>query len=357
MILFLKKNLLIKRGLFMKKSAVVIIVSALICSMFMTSCGEDKTQQSSVNENSVVSSSVSEVSENSKDEKTEVSEKSKDEKTEVSEESKDEKTEVSEKSETAESVIEEISDPEQVSSIQQIFTMPKAVENFDRVVESLSNDTVTARIFPEGDDTVVIELTAVNEITGDRDMVEAGLEAIVDAGKSNLLQSIKNIEQAMPNIGNVTISVRFYNPDGSFLYSKDLTSDMDDEEMEISDYEDESIPEISIPLNEHYSSLKELFEENYEYFDSVAKENTNEMMETSIFLTDDDKTLVFMFQIKAELTEEQTKQLEDILVEGISASFSDNLIKEFNEMTDEENSVVVRIIDKDYYQLFEQKLN
>ena len=194
----------------MKKSAVVIIVSALICSMFMTSCGEDKTQQSSVNENSVVSSSVSEVSENSKDEKTEVSEKSKDEKTEVSEESKDEKTEVSEKSETAESVIEEISDPEQVSSIQQIFTMPKAVENFDRVVESLSNDTVTARIFPEGDDTVVIELTAVNEITGDRDMVEAGLEAIVDAGKSNLLQSIKNIEQAMPNIGNVTISVRFF---------------------------------------------------------------------------------------------------------------------------------------------------
>ena len=239
--------------------------------------------------------------------------------------------------------------------------MPKAVENFDAVAESLSNDTVKTRIFPEGDDTVVIEFTAVNEITGDEDEINAGLEALVDAGKSNLLQSIQNIEQAMPNLGDVTISVRFYNPDGTFLYSKDLTSDMadeDDEDIDISDYEDdEDIPEISIPLDEHYSSLKELFEENYEYFNALQKENTNEMMETSIFLTDDDKTLVFMLQIKAELDETQTEQLKDILVDGISASFPDSFLQNLNEAAGEECSILIRVVDKDYYQLFEQKLN
>ena len=345
----------------MRRSAVIIIVSALICSLFMTSCGENKTQQSSVNEASVVVSNVSEVSENSKDEKSEVSEKSQDEKSEVSQKSQAEESSAETISQTEESLTEEISDPEQVSSIQQIFTMPKAVENFDAVAESLSNDTVKTRIFPEGDDTVVIEFTAVNEITGDEDEINAGLEALVDAGKSNLLQSIQNIEQAMPNLGDVTISVRFYNPDGTFLYSKDLTSDMadeDDEDIDISDYEDdEDIPEISIPLDEHYSSLKELFEENYEYFNALQKENTNEMMETSIFLTDDDKTLVFMLQIKAELDETQTEQLKDILVDGISASFPDSFLQNLNEAAGEECSILIRVVDKDYYQLFEQKLN
>ena len=340
----------------MKKSAVIIIVSALICSLFMTSCGEDKTQQSSVNGDMAFSVNAGKVSENQEASEKSENEKSEDEKSE-DESSQIEESDFSDGAEADRSIDGEISDPEQVSSIQQIFAMPKAVEDFDRVVESLSNDTVTARIFPEGDDTVVIELTAVNEITGDRDMVEAGLDAIIDDGKSNLLQSIKNIEQAMPNLGNVIISVRFYNPDGTFLYSKDITSDMDDEGTEISDYEDEDIPEISIPFDEHYSSLKELFDVNYEYFNALQKENTNEMIETSIFLTDDDKTLVFMLQIKVELSDEQAKQLEEILVDGITASFPDSLLEEFNEIAGEECSIVIRIIDKDYYQLFEQKLN
>ena len=340
----------------MKKSAVIIIVLALICSLFMTSCGEDKTQQSSVNGDMAFSVNAGKVSENQEASEKSENEKSEDEKSE-DESSQIEESDFSDGAEADRSIDGEISDPEQVSSIQQIFAMPKAVEDFDRVVESLSNDTVTARIFPEGDDTVVIEFTAVNEITGDRDMVEAGLDAIIDDGKSNLLQSIKNIEQAMPNLGNVIISVRFYNPDGTFLYSKDITSDMDDEGTEISDYEDENIPEISIPVSGHYSSLKELFDVNYEYFNYLQKENTNEMMETSIFLTDDDKTLVFMLQIKVELSDEQAKQLEEILVDGITASFPDSLLEEFNEIAGEECSIVIRIIDKDYYQLFEQKLN
>ena len=49
--------------------------------------------------------------------------------------------------------------------------------------------------------------------------------------------------------------------------------------------------------------------------------------------------------------------LEEILVDGITASFSDSLLEEFNEIAGEECSIVIRIIDKDYYQLFEQKLN
>ena len=345
----------------MKKSAVIIIISALICSVLMTSCGEDKTQQSSVNQTSVVSSDTGELSENSKDEKSEVSEIS-----EVSENSKNEKSDVDESSlsqisETVESITEEISDYAQVSSVQQIFEIPKAVENFDKIADSLSNDTVTTRIFPEGDDTIVIELTAASEITGDSDMINAGLDTIIEDGKSQLSQAAKTLEENMPNLGSVKLSVRFYNPDGTFLYSKEITSDMndeDDEDIDLSDYEDdEDIPEISIPVIGNYGSLKELFEENYEYFNSLEKANTNEMMETSIFLTDDDKTLVFLFQIKAELNEEQTSQLGDILVDSISESFPDSLLQDLNEAAGEECSIVIRVVDKDYYQLFEQKLN
>ena len=64
-----------------------------------------------------------------------------------------------------------------------------------------------------------------------------------------------------------------------------------------------------------------------------------------------------MFQIKTELDEEQAEQLGEILIDSIGASFPDSLLEDLNEAAGEECSILIRVVDKDYYQLFEQKLD
>lgn len=293
-----------------------VILSVMFCAFGMTACGNDdaNSQAPSVGE-SQTESVLSEVSEKVSEQVSEITEKSE--------------------------IFEEISDPSQVSSVEQLFSMSAAVEEFNQISQKMSNDTQTMEILAEGDHTVVLQVTLTNAVD-DPETIVSQLEELTESNQSVFANTAASLE-LLPNLNDIIVSVRYKNPDGTLLYQQDFTSDTATEETSM---------DIAVSTPGQYASLTEYIDDNYETFQQIMDVYTTDDMVMSIFVESDTK-LVYQYQLMVESSDETAAQLEEAL-----DGFEDVYISEIDAMEgiiDSDISIVVRYIDQDYNTIFEKE--
>ncbi len=244
--------------------------------------------------------------------------------------------------EPSKEVSKEITDTAQVSSVQQWFKMSRVSENMQLLAEQMSNDTQTTKIFPEGDTTIVLEITAFQTLEGENSEVRASLEKSFDAQKSMFIHTAQMFEQ-MTGIRKLVVSVRFKEAGGALLYQKDFTAGMQ---------ENSQPSETTV---RPYDSLEEYLDSPAAYTlrNAAASLYDNDQMELYVFVEDETK-LVYQYQLILDNQKDVSQNLEDSLkkAEFLFASQAADLKK---YMETENLSVVVRYIDQYYNMLYEKE--
>ncbi len=312
----------------------------------------DNSQPDNSAESKDASTGASETTESSAEQSSQTEESSAEPSTELSEVSPAEiSTENSEVS-PVES-LPEISIPE-VSSSSSSDTLRKFLtpDNIAAIEKSYSNDVMNVTVEVEDNNRLVMKFTLKSQL----DITDAMLSQLENSINQNTMSSaIDSIEKGA-GVSGITLSVRFFNADGSLIFEKDFVNTSSTETSTSGSDTTQSFPDIQIG---QYKSLDEFFAnpEIKAAFDSQAKQYSNSLLDT-YFTVENGSQFVYNFKYKSQApATDSDKKYLDTSLESNKASYNQiaNLLQTY--IVDNSITVVVRYINADNTVIIEKQFN
>ena len=204
----------------------------------------------------------------------------------------------------------------------------------------------------EDNNRLVMKFTLKSQL----DITDAMLSQLENSINQNTMSSaIDSIEKGA-GVSGITLSVRFFNADGSLIFEKDFVNTSSTETSTSGSDTTQSFPDIQIG---QYKSLDEFFAnpEIKAAFDSQAKQYSNSLLDT-YFTVENGSQFVYNFKYKSQApATDSDKKYLDTSLESNKASYNQiaNLLQTY--IVDNSITVVVRYINADNTVIIEKQFN
>ena len=137
----------------------------------------------------------------------------------------------------------ELSDNAKPTSLKELFEIKEYKSQLNSILDSLSDERLTAKMFLVDDKTIAFDYT-FKEYIEDTDLCVQELESQLKTAKETLTDFVKQLEEALDKDG-ISLVLRYNNSDGETIYERTFTS-TDEINDDTSDNNDSSAKESSV---------------------------------------------------------------------------------------------------------------